>query len=129
MAKHRIPKRVVGYKVPKTIRKSKILAALIRSDIGRGILANALTAGAGAAAAVLLGEREQIADTAQKGARKSARAAAVASEAIGNAVHAAIEVIQESAHAALPKKIKKDAKARRKEARNETDPQRGAAVH
>lgn len=120
MAKNRIPKKVVGYKVPKAIRKSPVIRSLLASDIGRDVLANALTAGAGAAAAVLVTERQEIADTSKKGARKSAKALGIAGEAIRNAAQAATEVVRDAAHSALPKKIRKAA---------EKGPRRGAAVH
>lgn len=43
--KHRIPKKVAGVKVPKGLRKSKALRAMMSSDVGRDVLANALKAG------------------------------------------------------------------------------------
>jgi hypothetical protein len=126
MAKNRIPKKVGGYKVPKAIRKSSVIRSLLASDIGRDVLANALTAGAGAAAAVLIEERKEIAGTTKKGARKGAKAIALASEAIRSAAHAATEVVREAADAALPKKVRKQAKERRDANKG---PRRGAVVH
>ncbi|MCV9966120.1 hypothetical protein OIU34_30060 [Pararhizobium sp. BT-229] len=126
MAKNRIPKKVAGYKVPKTIRKSSMIRSLLASDIGRDVLANALTAGAGAAAAVLVSEREEIGDATKKGARKGARAMGLAGEAIRNAAHAATEVVRDAAHSALPKKVRKQAKVRKD---TNKGPRRGAAVH
>lgn len=120
MAKNRIPKKVAGYKVPKAIRKSPILRSLLASDIGRDVLAKALTAGAGAAAAILLEERETIANTTKKGARKGAHAIALANEAIRSGANAATEVIREAAQSVLPKKVRKAA---------DKGPRRGAAVH
>ncbi len=129
MAKNKIPKKVGGYKVPKVIRKSSILNALLKSDIGRGILANALTAGAGAAAAVLLSERDEIADATGKGARKSVKVAGLAGEAMRSAAHAVSDVVRNSANDALPKKMRKAANERRKELRKKTGPRHGAVVH
>lgn len=126
MAKNRIPKKVAGYKVPKTIRKSSVIRSLLASDIGRDVLANALTAGAGAAAAVLVSEREEIGDATKKGARKGARAMGLAGEAIRNAARAATEVVRDAADSALPKKMRKQAKMRRDANKG---PRRGAAVH
>ena len=57
--KNAIPKKIAGYKVPKSLRKSRLLKHLLRSPLGREILANALTAGAGAAAAAMFGMREE----------------------------------------------------------------------
>ncbi|MEK1932122.1 MAG: hypothetical protein AAAC47_20550 [Pararhizobium sp.] len=123
MAKNKIPKKVAGYKVPKTIRKSSIIRSLLASDIGRSVLASALTAGAGAAAAVLVEEREEIGDATKKGAR---RAMGLASDAIRSAAQAATEVVRDAADSALPKKIRKQAKMRRDANKG---PRRGAAVH
>ncbi|MGI0523447.1 hypothetical protein [Rhizobium giardinii] len=126
MAKNRIPKKVAGYKVPKTIRKSSVIQTLLASNIGRNVLANALTAGAGAAAAILVEEREEIAATTKKGARKGARVIGLAGDAIRSAAEAATEVVRDAADAALPKKMRKQAKARR---RANKGPRQGAAVH
>ncbi|WP_426131890.1 hypothetical protein [Pararhizobium sp. PWRC1-1] len=120
MAKNRIPKKVAGYKVPKGIRKSSVIRALLASDIGRDVLANALTAAAGAAAAVLIAQREEISDATKKGARKGARALGIAGEAIRDAAQAAMEVVRDAAHSALPKKVRKAA---------DKGPRRAAAVH
>ncbi|RDJ02949.1 hypothetical protein [Rhizobium grahamii] len=110
--KYKIPKKVAGYKVPKAIRKSQIVSGLLASDIGRGILANALTAAAGAAAAVLIGEKDEIADTAAKGATKGKRALGIAGSAISMATEAAIDVVKSSARDSLPKKIRREMKDR-----------------
>ncbi len=126
MAKNRIPKKVAGYKVPKTIRKSSVIRSLLASHIGRDVLAKALTAGAGAAAAILIEEREEIADTTKKGARKGARAMGLAGDAIRGAAQAATEVVRDAADSALPKKMRKQAKVRRDANKG---PRRGAAVH
>ncbi|MCV9967725.1 hypothetical protein OIU34_38555 [Pararhizobium sp. BT-229] len=120
MAKNNIPKKVAGYKVPKAIRKSTVIRALLASDIGRSVLASALTAGAGAAAAVLIAERQEIADTATKGARKGARAIGIVGEAMRNAAYAATEVVRDAVDSGLPKKVRRAA---------EKAPRRGAAVH
>ncbi|MBW9065714.1 hypothetical protein JNB71_20630 [Rhizobium herbae] len=126
MAKNTIPKKVAGYKVPKAIRKSSVIRSLLGSDLGRDVLANALTAGAGAAAAILIGEREEIVDATKKGARKGARAMGLATDAIRGAAQAATEVVREAADTALPKKVRKQAKGRR---RANKGPRQGAAVH
>ena len=46
-----MPKKVAGVKVPKAMRQSKSLGTLLNSGLGREILADALIAAAGAAAA------------------------------------------------------------------------------
>jgi hypothetical protein len=105
--KNLIPKEIAGFKVPKAIRKSSALKALLASDTGRGILASALTAGAGAAASVLMGEREDIAAVGKKGARKTAGAFGIASEALESAASAAMAVVKDSATSMLPKDVRK----------------------
>jgi len=55
--KNRIPKYIAGVKVPKPLRKSKMLRAMMDNSGGRDVLAHALTAGAGAAMALLIGQR------------------------------------------------------------------------
>lgn len=51
--------------IPKSIRKSPIITKELASKVGREMTAAALTA----AAAVLVGERREIADTAKQGAK------------------------------------------------------------
>jgi hypothetical protein len=116
MAKSKkLPKTLAGLKVPKTMRKSKLLKALLGSPFGRDILAKALVAGAGAAAAVLVENREDIAKTgkktAKKGARKTARATSVAVDALRSASDAMIGVVQETATSFLPKGQRKKIEA------------------
>ncbi|MHC2357707.1 hypothetical protein ACVMB3_007230 [Sinorhizobium meliloti] len=48
--KSRIPKKIAGVKVPKPLRKSKMLRSMMASDLARDVLAKALTAVPGAAA-------------------------------------------------------------------------------
>jgi hypothetical protein len=120
MAKNnKIPKKIAGYKVPKAIRSSSLVKSLMASDVGRGILANALKAAAGAAAAALISERGEIAEAGGKGVGKGKRALGIAGTAMSHAADAAMEVVKGSAHDALPKKFRKGMKYR---------PQRGA-VH
>lgn len=53
-SKSRVPKRMMGVKVPKVIRKSGALETVLNNPIARAALAEALVAAAGAAATVLL---------------------------------------------------------------------------
>lgn len=99
--KNAIPKKIAGFRIPKAVRKSTVVRGLLANDLGRDILANALTAGAGAAAAVLMGEREEITDAGKKGARKTARAAAIVTQAFENGASAAMDVVRDSAHSVL----------------------------
>lgn len=100
MAKNRIPKKVVGFRIPKTIRKNAVLKALLASDTGRKILGQALIAGATAAAAVLTASRsDEIAD-AGKGAAKGGNLAA---RAMKDAAGAMVGVIGDAASSILPR--------------------------
>ncbi|WP_309085301.1 hypothetical protein [Chelativorans sp.] len=100
--KNPIPKKIAGLKVPKMLRKSRLLRTMLASATGREILANALTAGAAAAAAVLVKEREEVAEAGKKGARKGAHAIAVGTEAVQSAASAAMGVVAEAADQILP---------------------------
>jgi hypothetical protein len=98
----KLPKKVAGYRVPKSLRKSKLLRALLNHPLGRDVLANALTAGAGAAAAVLMQNREEIVTAGVKGTKKSIKAASLAGEAAQSAATAIIGVVRDAAHSFLP---------------------------
>jgi hypothetical protein len=100
--KKKVPKRVAGVKVPKFLRKSAILQTLLASPLGRDILANALIAGAGAAAAIIVEEREQIADAAKDGVRKGGQVAGRIGDAMKSAASAAIGSVADAARAVLP---------------------------
>ena len=104
--KLKLPKKVAGYKVPKSVRKSKLLRSLMNNPLGRDVLANALTAGAGAAAAVLVENRDEVAQVGKKGAKKGVQAAALAVEAAQSAANAMIGVVREAAHVIMPESEK-----------------------
>jgi len=107
--------------VPKSIRKSKLTRALLNNHIGRDVLANALTAGASAAAAVLLQNRHEVAEVGKKGAKKGVQAASLAAEAAHSAANAMIGVVREAAHNLVPgaKQVAKpESKSSKKEAVN-----------
>ncbi|CAD7051856.1 hypothetical protein REJC140_01784 [Pseudorhizobium endolithicum] len=122
--KNAIPKKVAGFKVPRTIRKSKPLKALLGSKTGRDILGKALMAGAAAAAAVLAEEREEVAAAGRKGARKGARAMGIAGDAIQSAAHAAMTVVTDSARSFMPEN-----KERHEEEEGDERPFGSAARH
>ena len=100
--KNILPKKVAGYKVPKRLRRSRVLRSLLRSPMGRQITADALVAGAGAAAAVLVRDRDEAADAARTGVRKGGRAIATMTEAVESAADAVWGVISDAARSALP---------------------------
>ncbi|WP_201273027.1 hypothetical protein [Sinorhizobium meliloti] len=68
------------------------------SDLGRDVLAKALTAGAGAAAAVLADRGDAVGETARETARtatkKGTKALDVAGEAVRSGLSAAMEVVE-----------------------------------
>ncbi|MGO4707159.1 hypothetical protein AB4072_15450 [Microvirga sp. 2MCAF38] len=72
--KTKLPKTVAGVKLLKTVRQGDWLEALLDSEIGRKVLADALLAAASAAANVLISQRPnprkiaQAAEAAVKGA-------------------------------------------------------------
>ncbi|WP_271896071.1 hypothetical protein [Candidatus Phyllobacterium onerii] len=105
-----VPKRVAGLKVPKTLRQSKILRGLLSNPVGREVLANALTAGAAAAAAVLIEERKEIADAGKQGLKKGGQTLSIATRAVQSGTSAAMGAIGDTAHAMLPKKVRKGKK-------------------
>lgn len=95
--KNAIPKKVAGYRIPKSLRKSRLLKHLLKSKVGREILANALTAGATAAAAALVSYREDIANSTVTGAKRGKRALAALSEAIHEGTNAMMGVVADAA--------------------------------
>lgn len=103
MPKIKIPKKIAGHKVPKSIRKSPILKAMLRNKTGRDVLAQALVAGAGAAAAVLIEERHEVAGAAKTGGRKGAKALGLVGEAFHRGSGAALDVVREVAGSMLSK--------------------------
>ena len=111
--KMKIPKRIAGFKVPKRIRKPAVLRGLLASKAGREIAGRALIAGATAAAAALVVEREEVAEATRKGARKGRRTLGLLGGAAESAVDAAVEVVADAAQAMLPKKAKHKARKAR----------------
>jgi hypothetical protein len=101
--KMNIPKKIMGYTIPKSIRRSKLINSLLASKAGREMTAAALTAAATAAAGVLIGESKEIRSAAEKGAKKSVKGAGIIVEAMEQAFQAALKEL----HLA-PKKERKD---------------------
>lgn len=97
-----LPKKVAGMKVPKQLRKSRLVGSLLRSRLGRQIVADALVAGAAAAAGVLVREREEIAAAGKAEVRRGRRVAALLGEAVESAADAVLGVVTDAARSALP---------------------------
>jgi hypothetical protein len=94
--KNRIPKYIAGVKVPKPLRKSKMLRAIMDNSGGRDVLAHALTAGAGAAVALLIGQRQEVTESAKIASRKGVKAVGTAGGALRAAFSSAMQVVHDS---------------------------------
>jgi hypothetical protein len=100
-AEDALPKKVAGVKVPKAVRKSGSLAALFNSQLGREILADALIAAAGAAAAALTRTRAAK-DAGQAVADKGSQAAASGADLTETAAGAVANVVGDAARTLIP---------------------------
>ena len=103
--KVKIPKDVMGMKIPKSVRKSSVINSLLASKAGRQMMAAALTAAATAAAGVLMAERKEVAHAGEKGAKKTAKGAGIVVEALEQAFRAAMAELN-----LLPKSNSRDRK-------------------
>jgi len=108
--KKKLPKKVGGFNVPKSVRRSSFLRAMLVTPTGRDMIAQAITAAAGAAVAVLVQEREAIAETGAEvvktGARKSKHAAGIANEMVQSAASAVMGVVADAVKNFTPKAAK-----------------------
>jgi hypothetical protein len=97
MAKTKVPKKVAGVKLPKTLRHSDLVGAILQNDMARRLLADALIAAAGAAAAVLtrkvapsaeqvVAAGETVADAGSKAASATTDLATGIAGSLGHAV-------------------------------------------
>jgi hypothetical protein len=96
-----MPKKVAGVKVPKAMRQSKSLGTLLNSGLGREILADALIAAAGAAAAALTRTRP-VQKVGRAAAEAGSDAASATSDAVQTAAGAVASVVTEAARNFLP---------------------------
>jgi hypothetical protein len=96
-----VPKKVAGVKVPKAVRESGSLSTLFNSALGREILADALIAAAGAAAAALTRTRP-VKQAGQAVADAGSQAASSTSDAVQTAAGAVATVVGEAAKTFLP---------------------------
>jgi hypothetical protein len=100
--KIKIPKKIFGAKIPKSLRKSALIQGLIESPTGRKILADALIAAATAGAAVLAqSHSDDIAAAGGKAARRGARTTRIARDVVKSAAGAVTDVLGEAAQAAI----------------------------
>jgi hypothetical protein len=111
--KTKIPKTVLGMRVPKALRSAGAIASVLESPLAREILADVLVAAAGAAAAALARHRPSGADLAQAGgaaAGSAGRAAGKSRDALQDAGAALGPVLSEVARAILPGESQKTRK-------------------
>jgi hypothetical protein len=97
------PKEVAGAKLPKALRSSSLMS-MFNSDLGREILADALIAAAGAAAAALTRNRtaKQVGGTVKDAGSK---AASTTSEVMQTAAGAVAGVVADAARNLLPASV------------------------
>ena len=99
MAKVRIPKKIGAFRIPKAIRKSGALKALLASQHGRELLTGAVVAGASAAASTLArsnGKDADVQDTVSKLARGTKDAIGAAAESLAGALEEVAQRISSS---------------------------------
>jgi|SRR4051794_18171352 hypothetical protein len=96
-----IPKKVAGVKIPKAVREPGTLSNLFNSALGREIIADALIAAAGAAAAALTRSRT-VKDAGKAVADAGASAASAGADLTHTAAGAVATVVSEAAKNFLP---------------------------
>jgi hypothetical protein len=105
MAKtYRLPKRLLGVKIPKPLRNLDWAVQFLESEVGRRILAEALVAAAAAASAALVGTQTEVG---AKAGKKLSKAKHKGGDLLKNAVHdatgAVTNVIGNAARSMLAK--------------------------
>jgi hypothetical protein len=99
----KVPKSVFGMKLPKQLRKAGIVKMAFSSPVGRLVLAEALVAAAGAAAAALAKHhpsKEQLGRAREEVLGATQKLASSASEGVGAAVGTLGHVVAEIAKTA-----------------------------
>jgi hypothetical protein len=99
VAKVRIPKRIGAFRIPKTIRKSRALKALLASQHGRELLTGAVVAGAAAAASTLArsnGKDEHVRSTVSKLSPRTKDAIGAAADSLAGALEEVVQRISSS---------------------------------
>lgn len=100
--KIRIPKRVIGIKIPKALRKNSLIKGLLGSHTGRQVIADALMAAAAAAAAALAaGGPKGVAKAGAAVAHAAEDGTTVAKRAVKSAVDALTDSLSGAAKAAF----------------------------
>jgi hypothetical protein len=100
--KNKIPKKLFGVKIPKVLRSDTLIKSLLNSPIGRQIIANALVAAAGAAAAALVAGTDRPAAKGRSAAADAGEEAAkLAKRALKSAAGALTDTLSSAAKSAL----------------------------
>lgn len=116
MAKYKLPKKVMGVKIPKALRSSRLLEGLVGSATGRQIVADALIAGATAAAGALVGARsEKVQKASNKVIDSAEDSGALMRKAISSATGALTDVLGNAAKAATGDEDPKVGRGRREQ--------------
>jgi hypothetical protein len=103
-SKKSVPKTVAGMKIPKSVRKMPALGTLLTSPLGREILADALIAAAGAAAAALTRTRP-VKEIGAAVAEAGSEAAVATRDSVQTAAGAVADVVTEAARSILPESV------------------------
>jgi hypothetical protein len=99
--KNKIPKKLFGVKIPKVLRSDTLIKSLLNSPIGRQIIANALVAAAGAAAAALVAGTDRPPKGRSAAADAGEEAAKLAKRALKSAAGALTDTLSSAAKSAL----------------------------
>ncbi|MFL5258911.1 MAG: hypothetical protein ACJ8AS_04100 [Hyphomicrobiales bacterium] len=130
-APYRLPKTLLGVRVPKKLRKSKLIDWLLNDPLGRNLMADALVAAAGAVAAALTRNPPK---PVKRGVQKAAEAGRDLTHGAGDQLVSAAEVFGSALTGAaghlFPEQDSVNAKRKNKEkkGRNETKG-RGEGAH
>jgi hypothetical protein len=123
MAKTKVPKKVAGVKLPKTLRHSNLVEAIFQNDTARRLLADALIAAAGAAAAVLTRKvapsAEQVATAGEAVADAGSKAASATTDLATGMAGTLGHAVAAMAGSLLPDGNSKDKKKKRRKVRTE----------
>ena len=123
MGKTKVPKKVAGVKLPKALRHSDLVEAVLQNDTARRLLADALIAAAGAAAAVLTRKvapsAEQVATAGEAATDASSRAASATAELAGGIAGTLGHAVTAVASSLLPDGAGNNRKKKRRKNRTE----------
>lgn len=120
MAKHKLPKKVMGVKIPKALRSSQLLKGLVGSATGRQIVADAVIAAATAAAGALVGARsEKVQKATNKVVEGAEDGGAIMRKAISSATGALTDVLGNAAKVVTGDEDPKAGRGRREQTSRE----------